>query len=213
MHDTQKAILEIAKEKDLAFIGLRELARILGVHPQTAKHHLSQLVKKGHLRRASVINNSIVYSNLLNKADLVVIPYMGAANCGPASRLAKDDIEGYINISSSLLDTKKYDSLFAVKADGRSMNQAQIKDQSIEDGDYVIVDSDRLPQRNDYVLATINNLANIKKYLPQRNHKGEITRIALLSESSESHEPIFIHPEDETGKLIAGVVIQVFKGA
>ena len=213
MHETQKAILKISQQQDLAFVGIRELARMLKVHPQTAKHHLGQLIKKGLLRRGSIINSSIVYSGTLDKADLVAIPYMGAANCGPASLVTQEAIEGYINVSSRLLDTDRYDSLFAVRAEGDSMNQARIKGQNVENGDYVVVDSGRIPQKHDYVLATINNLANLKKYLPEQNAEGHIQRIALLSESAVDYEPIFIHPDDATGRLIAGVAIQVIKSA
>ena len=77
MHKTQAAILEIAKQKDLSFIGIRELARMLGVHPQTAKHHLNQLSKKGLIKRGSILDASSIHSNVLHGADLVVIPYMG----------------------------------------------------------------------------------------------------------------------------------------
>ena len=211
MHKTQEVILEITKQKDLSFIGIRELARMLGVHPQTAKHHLSQLNKKGLIKRGSILDASSIHSDILHGADLVVIPYMGLANCGPATRIAKDDIEGFINISSRLLDTKEYSTLFAIKVEGDSMNQAQLNDQNIEDGDYVIVDSKRMPQRNDYVIATVDNLANIKKFCPEQDSSGHIQRIVLISESTDDYRPIFIHPEDEMGQLIAGVAIQVVK--
>ena len=211
MHATQKAILEISKKQDMSFVGIRQLARKLNVHPQTAKHHLNQLIKKGLIKKGGVLDASSAHSGILHGANLIKIPYMGAANCGPASLIAKDDIEGYINISSRLLDTKEYGSLFAIKADGTSLNQAQLNNQSVENGDYVIIDSKRMPQRNDYVLATINNLANLKKYHPEHDSSGRIYRIALLSESADDYDPIFIHPEDEAGRLIAGVAIQVIK--
>lgn len=213
MHKTQTAILKIAQSQDLSFVGIRELARMLDVHPQTAKHHLHQLIKKGLIKRGGVLDASSIRTDILHGADLVVIPYMGAANCGPAVRIAKDDIEGYLNISSRLLDTKDYGSLFAIQADGDSMNQAQLNSQTIENGDYVVVDSKRIPQRNDYVVATINHMANLKKFYPEQDANGRIYRIALLSESGDDHDPIFIHPEDGTGQLIAGVAIQVIKNS
>ena len=67
------------------------------------------------------------------------------------------------------------------------------------------------PKRNDYVVATVNNLANIKKFYPEQDSSGRIRRIALLAESTDDYGPIFIHPEDETEQLIAGVAIQVVK--
>lgn len=211
MHKTQEAILEIAKHKDLSLIGVRELGRILGVHPQTAKYHMEQLAKRGLVRTGGILDASSTHPDILPGANLVKIPYMGAANCGPASLIAKDDIEGHINVSSRLLDTDDYGSLFAIKADGDSMNQAKLKRQSIEDGDFVVIDSKRIPQKNDYILATVDNLANLKKFCPEQDAKGRIRRIVLLSESTDDYGPIIIHPKDDTGRLIAGVAIQVIK--
>ena len=90
------------------------------------------------------------------------------------------------------------------------MNQAHLYGEAIDDGDFVIVDSGQVPQKNDYVLATINGLANIKKFLPEYEN-DELSRITLVSESTEQYEPIFIHPEDQIEGLIAGVALQVLK--
>ena len=86
------------------------------------------------------------------------------------------------------------------------MNQAQIGTEklSIEDGDYVVVDSSNTSPRNhDYVLSVIDGMANIKKFV----QRGD--QIALISESAHSYQPILIHPDDNY--LVNGVVIQVIK--
>lgn len=211
MNETREKILELAKLKDVTTLGIRELARQLGVHPQTAKYHREQLIKKGLLRRTGTFRASRVEQNMLDGADLVTIPYLGAANCGPAARFAGAEPAGQLSVSSRLLRTKKFGSLFAIKADGNSMNQASIYGETIEDGDFVIVDSEAQPKNNDYVVATVDNLANIKKYAPEFDAKGALHRITLLSESTDKYEPIFIHPEDEAEQLIAGVAVQVIK--
>lgn len=211
MNETQKQILELSKDNDISAMGVRELARQLGVHPQTAKYHREQLIKKGLLRRTGTFKASRVEQNMLDGADLVTIPYLGAANCGPAARFAGSEPEGQIGVSSRLLRTKKFGSLFAIKADGNSMNQALLYGEPIEDGDFVIVDSEAEPKKNDYVVATVNNLANIKKYVPEYGMDGSLKRITLISESTDKYEPIFIHPDDEEQRLIAGVAIQVLK--
>lgn len=91
------------------------------------------------------------------------------------------------------------------------MNKARLYGETIDDGDFVIIDSGREPKKGDYVVATVNNLANIKKFLPEHDAEGQISRIALISESTEAYEPIFIHPEDQSEGLIAGVALQVLK--
>ncbi|MEK7600075.1 MAG: S24 family peptidase [Patescibacteria group bacterium] len=211
MNETQKQILELANHKDINALGIRELARQLGVHPQTAKYHREQLIKKGLIRRTGTFRASRVEQNMLDGADLVTIPYLGAANCGPAARFAGAEPAGQLGISSRLLHTKKFSSLFAIKADGNSMNRARLYGETIEDGDFVIVDSEAQPKNNDYVVSTVNNLANIKKYAPEFGSDGTLQRITLLSESTDEYEPIFIHPEDEAERLIAGVAVQVIK--
>ena len=211
MNETQEQILELAKHKDINALGIRELARQLGVHPQTAKYHREQLIKKGLLRRTGTFRASRVEQNMLDGADLVTIPYLGAANCGPAARFAGAEPAGQLSVSSRLLHTKKLSSLFAIQADGNSMNRARLYGETIEDGDFVIVDSEAQPKNNDYVVATVNNLANIKKYAPEFGIDGTLQRITLLSESTDKYEPIFIHPEDEAEQLIAGVAVQVIK--
>jgi len=85
------------------------------------------------------------------------------------------------------------------------MNKANINGQVIEDGDYVIVDSKKQPQANDYILAIIDNCANIKKLLIDSRNKI----ISLNSESTENHPTIFIHEMDKF--LINGVVKYVIK--
>lgn len=212
MNDTQVHILELAKTTDINTLGIRELARQLGVHPQTAKYHREQLIKKGQLKRTGVFRASRVDEGLLVGAQLVTIPYLGAANCGPATRVAGAEPVGEICVSSRLLERAcDLDSLFAVKADGTSMNQAHLYGETIDDGDFVIVDSARVPEKGDYVVATVNNLANIKRFLPELDSDGQLSRIALISESTEEYEPIFIHPEDQSEGLIAGVALHVVK--
>jgi SOS-response transcriptional repressor LexA len=209
MNDTQKAILALAKSVDINSLGVRELARQLGVHPQTAKYHKEKLAHAGLLKGKGLFNDIEVERDALGKADLITIPFLGAANCGPATQIAGAEAEGKLTVSSRLLPTTRYHSLFAVKADGQSLNRASINGTCIESGDFVIVDSDATPVKGDYVVAVVNGLANVKRYYPEVDDNGLLTRITLLSESTESFEPIFIHPEDAQEGLLAGVVVKV----
>jgi SOS-response transcriptional repressor LexA len=214
MNETQIHILELAKTTDINTLGVRELARQLGVHPQTAKYHKEHLIKTGHIKRTGIFKASTVSEGLIVGAELITIPYLGAANCGPATRVAGAEPAGEICVSSRLLERiHNFESLFAVKAEGTSMNQARLYGETIDDGDFVIVDSSRQPTKNDYVVATLNNLANIKKFLPEFDTEGALSRITLVSESTDEFQPIFIHPEDQTEGLIAGVALQVVKKA
>ncbi len=143
---------------------------------------------------------------VLPRSSLIALPILGTANCGPATIYADQNIEGYLRVSGKLLTKKK--DIFAIKASGYSMNKANINGESVEDGDYVIVDpSYRSVKNGDYVLSVIDGMANIKRYFDDKPHK----RIILLSESSASFSPIFIHYDDLDSYLVNGKIIQVIK--
>ncbi|NMB84090.1 S24 family peptidase [Candidatus Roizmanbacteria bacterium] len=87
------------------------------------------------------------------------------------------------------------------------MNKANIDNLTINDGDYVLVDtSNKQPNNGDYVLSIIDNCANIKKFIQKDKNQ-----IALISESSEDFEPIYISEVDRY--FIGRVVTQVIKKA
>ena len=88
------------------------------------------------------------------------------------------------------------------------MNKANINGESIEDGDYVLVDPKyNLLKNGDYVLAVIDGVATIKKYFKDIANR----RIILLAESSASFSPIFIHFQEASSFLVNGKIIQVIK--
>lgn len=207
MHQIQEKILELAKTKDVLTLGIRPLGREIGVdQPQLVKHHLFQLQKKGLIKAKSRsdIQQLLQHSSSL-QPSFVQIPVVGAANCGPATLFADERIEKYITVSQSFL--KKTNNVFALIAKGDSMNRAQIDGNTIEENDYVVIDSDqRTPHSGDYILSVIDNCANIKKYA--RTKDGNI---ALLSESNSNYPPIYIGEDDQF--IVNGKVIQVIKGA
>lgn len=208
MHQIQEKILELAKTQDVLSLGIRPLGRLIGVDkPQIVKHHLTQLQNLGLLKPKSRedIQQFLQHSATL-QPSFVQIPVVGAANCGPATILAEENIEKYLMVSQSLL--RKRGNIFALVAEGNSMNKARVNGSTpIENKDYVLVDSDqRTPNPGDYVLSIIDSAANIKKYT--RTTDGNI---ALVSESTEKFAPIYISEDDQF--MINGKVIQVIKAA
>lgn len=205
MNRTQQALLQLSQKQDLSRLSLRETGKLIGVdHPQAVKYHLSKLQKSGLLKMQPTSSGNKVDRNILGKSVLVTIPIVGAANCGPATMLAEERVEGYLKISSSLLQTKNYKSLYALRASGISMDRANIDGKPVRDGDYVIIDGTRRnPQNGEYVVAVVDGLANIKKFYK------DSTQVVLLSESSDDYLPIFIHPDDEQEGMIGGIVVQV----
>lgn len=86
------------------------------------------------------------------------------------------------------------------------MNKANVNGKTIEDGDYLIIDSDyRSPRNGDVVLSVIDDMANIKKYIWDEDNN----QVVLVSQSTKDIPPIFIHEDDSF--MINGRVIQVIK--
>ena len=83
------------------------------------------------------------------------------------------------------------------------MNRAEIDGRKIEDGDFVIVDSQkRSVSSGDVVLAVIDDRATIKRFINDRVNG----QIVLMADSSFDYAPIYLHPDDDfpiNGKAIA----------
>lgn len=205
MHFIQQKILGLADNLNLKRDGLRQIGRLLGeVHPFKISYHLKKLEENGFVRidkKSGVIKRIKGVESA--RGSFLAIPVLGSANCGPANIFAEENLEGYIKVSRKIISAG--DGFLAIRASGNSMNKANVNGQNIENGDYVIVDTKKHPQSNNYVLAIIDNCANIKKLI--LNSKNKI--ISLVSESTENHPVIFIHKDDWF--LINGVVKYVIK--
>jgi SOS-response transcriptional repressor LexA len=217
MHPIQEKLLDLSKRQNLAKLSLRDVARLIrlpGESPQKIKHHLLQLEKKGFLaidRPKGVMgraaNTPAWATGLLDKSSrLFSIPVIGVANCGPATIFAEQNFQGFLRISGKLLGRSTPDGLYAIKADGTSMNRADVNGKKIEDGDYAIVDKRlREPRNNQVVVAIVDNRATIKRFIDDRRNG----QIVLQADSSFDYEPIYLHPDDDF--TISGTVVDVIK--
>ncbi len=217
MHPIQEKLLELSKKENLAKLTLREMARLIDMpneSPQKIKHHLLQLQKKGFIsidRIKGVMGTSFSAPGwargLLEKtSQLFSIPIVGTANCGPATIFAEQNFQGFLKVSSKLVGRSRPTGLFAIKADGSSMNKAQINGKTIEDGDYVIIDSnDQSPKSGDVVLAIIDNQGTIKRYIDDR----ENGQIVLKADSSFDYAPIYLHEDDQFN--VNGKAVEIIK--
>lgn len=198
---------------------LREMAGAIGMpdeSPQKIKHHLLQLQKKGFLKIdkvKGVMEKSEMRptwaKGLLKDATTKVfsIPIVGVASCGPATIFSEQNFEGFLRVSSKLIRQSSPKDLFAIKADGSSMNRAEINGRKIEDGDYVIVKRDEsTPDNDEVVLVIVNGKGTIKRFIDDRKNG----QVVLKADSSYDYEPIHLHPSDEffvNGKVV-GIVKQ-----
>src|SRR5581483_7076210 len=212
MHPIQEKLLNLSKKDNLAKLSLREMAKRIGSpqeSPQKIKHHLLQLQKKGFLQIDKFkgvmerVSEPGWAKGLLHKAArLLRIPIVGTANCGPATIFAEQNFQGFLRVSSKLADVRSPDGIYAIKADGYSMNRAEIKDKKIEDGDYVIVDSRvRDVHNKDIIVAIVDGKATIKRFFNDKKNK----QVVLMADSSFDYDPIYLDPTDDfsiSGKVI-----------
>jgi len=211
MHDTQARLLTMARSQNLGKLSLRQIASFIGAEgrPQVVKYHLQKLEQAGliQLNLDKKIIKPVVkgVSNRV-RSMFYSLPIVGAANCGPQTVFADERIEGYVKVSSKMLPHRKSD-LYVLVADGPSMNKAEVhKGVTIEDDDYVVVDSSaKTPKDGDIVVAVIDGLATIKRYKKDVKNK----RIVLEADSTEKYHPIYIHEGDDF--TISGKVIDVIK--
>lgn len=211
MNANQQKILDLAKTKDISRMSLSDIAKELDIdHLYKVQYHLEQLKKKNLIYiDADKKTHKVAKLAGFLIDSLLNIPIVGAANCGPALELAQEDISGFLKISKRLVDFSKPENLIAVRAVGESLNKAKIKGESVESGDYLIVDCKKQLRNNDYVLSVIDGAANFKKFYKDDNKK----EIRLISESTFDIPPIVLHEDDVNtlGYVVNGVVVRVVK--
>lgn len=211
MHTKQKQLLAlIDSDPNIGSYSLRTIADKIGVpdKPQIVKYHLQQLEKAGMIQMnleqgvIKPVKKGFVRSTINSMFSL---PVVGSANCGPATIFAEQNIQQYLKVSSSMLPYNKK-GLYALIADGDSMNLAETDGGTIESGDFVLVDSDHKNYKNnDIVVAVIDGMATIKRY----KYEKENQRIVLEADSTEKYLPIFIHEGDDF--QLSGKVVGVIK--
>lgn len=210
MHLVQRRILELAEKRNIGQLTLREIGELVGEpHPQKIKHHISQLQRKSFLlvdKRKKLVKPRSIAGG---RGVFAAVPIMGSANCGEALELAENRVEGFLQLSRSMLPRRR--GIYALKAVGTSMNQAKAGTtrKGIDEGDYVLVDGeDREARDGDYVVSVIDGAANIKRFVRDEENR----QVVLLSESTEDYPPIHLDFEDfEPDYMIGGKVIRVIK--
>ena len=220
LHKIQQLVLKIAEEKDISNMSLKEIGQeaekmdpeVGRTYPQIIKFHMDQLKKKGLLnidRSKGVITRNVpgwAKDILENKENRIFnIPVYGTANCGPGGIVAEQNLEGFVSVSSALLEKKPEDSFFAVIADGKSMNKTSLKGKNIESGDDLIVDKTAPRGDGDIAVAILENRGLIKKVIKDKEHH----ELLLVSESTEQYPPIVLHENDSF--ILNGKVIRVIK--
>jgi len=166
MHEIAQKLYQTIQNAKVLPLKYRELGRMIGdEHPQKVKHHLFRLQDEGYLTINEDNEEVRVVISEESQLTLYQIPIYGAATCGSPTIGAEDVVEGYLKVSQRILPNHDVHTIIALQAVGNSMNRASINGVSIDDGDYVLINTrDQFPAPGDYVASTIEGYGTIKKY-------------------------------------------------
>ncbi|NQT29185.1 MAG: repressor LexA [Candidatus Saganbacteria bacterium] len=157
LHPVQKKLIDLLAKNIDDPLTIRAMQDRLGLSsPSVVAHHLSQLEKRGYLKKNP--HNPRDYQILKNAPEkqITFLNLYGLAHCGPNGSILDGNPIDRIPISSRLL-TFAASEAFMVKANGDSMKP------KINDGDLVIAQKTKRIENGKIVVCTNDGEALIKK--------------------------------------------------
>ncbi len=172
-----------------------EIARQFNYNSLATVHeHLSNLERKGYIKRA--FNESRAIEILPSEAmpRAVELPLLGSVAAGlPIEAMEVDET---VHVPENLV--RRPGGHYVLRVRGNSMIDEQIRD-----GDFVVINERRSVDNGETVIALIDNTsATVKKFYRERD--GRIR----LQPANETMNPIYVHENDVT---IQGVVVGVMR--
>ena len=178
-HGYPPSVREICKGMDLS-------------SPATVHTHLKQLELKGIIRKenSKFRTLELLVDNEYEEKDeeLVKVPLLGKISCGNPIEAIEQPNE-FFTIPASLIPAKE--SIFTLKCSGDSMINV-----GIYDGDYVIVQKQKVARNGDIVVAlTEENEVTLKTFYKEKDH-------IRLQPENDSLSPIIVSNCTILGKAI-----------
>ena len=160
--------------------------------PATVHAHLKQLEKKGIIRKETNKFRTIellVENEFAKKNDeLVKVPLLGKISCGSPIEAIEQPNE-FFDLPASLIPAKE--TIFTLKCSGDSMINV-----GIYDGDFVIVQKQRIARNGDIVVAlTEDNEVTLKTFYKEKDH-------IRLQPENDTMAPIILNDCTILGKAI-----------
>ncbi len=171
---------------------IQELADILGVSTPSVRDQVSQLVRKGYVKREprKARGLTILREPTEEVLKLRTVPIVGKVAAGQPI-LAEENIIGEVLVDSR---AARHGRCFALEVQGDSMIDA-----GIDDGDLVVVRQQPLAESGDIVVALLDQDATVKRLFIRDE------RIELRPENPKLH-PTLIGPDHRMrilGKVVA----------
>lgn len=191
LHPKQSEILELLKVNADNPLTIKKLSKDVGIEsPGVLYYHLSQLERKGYLKRNPQNSKDYVILDSPEKTVVYIGKY-GLAQCGPNGSILEDDPIEQIPIASRLLRFSSTDA-FIVQARGDSMEP------KIKDGDIIIAKKQKTAEHGDIVVCVFKQEALIKKI---SNINGNISLVSL---NQDKYYPLMV--TDENDFRVEGIV-------
>ena len=172
---------------------VREICKGMDLNsPATVHAHLKQLEKKGIIRKESnkfrtielLVDNEFAKKN----DELIKVPLLGKVSCGnPIEAIEQPD--EFFDLPASLIPSKE--TIFTLKCSGDSMINV-----GIFDGDYVIVQKQKIARNGEIVVAlTEDNEVTLKTFYKEKDH-------IRLQPENDTMDPILLSNCTILGKAI-----------
>lgn len=171
---------------------VQELADTLGIVKASAHEQISQLIRKGYVKREENRARSLTVLRHPEEMafNVLPVPILGQVAAG-FPLLAEENVIGQILVDASLV---RRGTCFALRVQGESM-----KDAGIRNGDLIIVRRQQVAENGDIVVALLGDETTVKRL----SIRDDL--IELRPENSR-FKPIPIGPDDPfsiLGKVIA----------
>lgn len=141
---------------------LEELRQELGYgNINSVRQYLKALERRGLIRRLSYRKRGIelISSDLETHSGVVVLPVIASAGCDAMTIYADQKFDEHLTVDSGYIPKgKSLESLVLFKAIGQSMDAS-----GIDSGDYVLVQRTEDVGTGDRVVASVGDMAVIKK--------------------------------------------------
>jgi len=172
---------------------VREICKGMDLNsPATVHAHLKQLEKKGIIRKESnkfrtielLVDNEFAKKN----DELIKVPLLGKVSCGnPIEAIEQPD--EFFDLPASLIPSRE--TIFTLKCSGDSMINV-----GIYDGDYVIVQKQKIARNGEIVVAlTEDNEVTLKTFYKEKDH-------IRLQPENDTMNPIILNNCTILGKAI-----------
>lgn len=185
LHINQSEILRILEANQDNPLTMEEIMLELDLSSTSlVYHHITQLEKKGYLKRNP--SNPKDYQ-ILNDAEKPIsyLNMYGLAKCGPNGIELNGDPQERIPIASKLIPCAAAEACL-VLANGNSMEP------KIHEGDYIIVKKQNTADNGDIVICTLNQKTIVKRYL----NKGKMKFLESFNKKTNPL-PTIVEPKDK----------------